>query len=310
MRKAAVVAGLLIMLSGCARTAVPVPVGARPSGLATAASVTPTATATPTPTVPSTPPPKPPTVPTTADTPPDIESLDDVYLLKNDVYAAGQVPAVACKLPNSVLRTKKDVQSYSNAVVDCLQRAWKPVVERANFVFTPTTVYTVAKGTRTACGTFGADDDAYYCSQNNGIYLDWHNYTADGDRLWAQTGLQFVMAHEFGHHVQELVAIMQYYDERWWRTKGTARLELSRRLELQATCFAGAFLSANQQPLALYGERLDDYRRMAYSGDDQSLPSQRDHGSPKSSTYWSKGAFKAKSPSACNTWAAPTKRVT
>lgn len=302
MRKAAVVAGLLVMLSGCSRSAVPAPA----SGWVTPVPVTPTATTL----VPKAPAPKPRVVPTTSDTPPDLGSLEDGYLLKNDVYAAGQVPAVPCKLPNSALRTKKDVQSYSNAVVECLSRAWKPVVERANVIFVPTTVYTVVQGAKTGCGTFGTEDDAYYCPQNNDIYLDWHNYTADGDRVWAQTGLQFVLSHEFGHHVQQLVGIMQASDSDLSEATGAPGLEQSRRLELQATCFAAAFLGANQKTLALYGERLEDLHLFAYSGDENAPASPRDHGSRKSSTYWSKGAFKAKSPSACNTWAAPTKRVT
>ncbi|MFG1910648.1 neutral zinc metallopeptidase [Kribbella sp. NPDC048928] len=308
MRKAAVVAALLVMLSGCGRTAVPV--AAPPSGWVMPVPVTPTATTA----APRTPTPKPPAVPTTSDTPPDLDSLDDVYLLKNDVYAAGQVPAVPCSLPNVTLRTKKDVQGYSNAIVDCLQRAWKPLVERANVVFTPTRLYAVDEDAKTGCGTFGDANDGFYCPSNTDIYLDWHEYVVGGgsDRTWAQVYLQFVVAHEFGHHVQQLVGIMQYYDGHWAATTGAgaARLEQSRRLELQASCFASAFLGANQTALALRGERLQDYHDAAYGGDDDDKAAPRDHGSRKSSTYWSKAAFKAKSPSACNTWAAPTKRVT
>lgn len=305
MRKAAVVAGLLVALSGCARPAEPV--AAPASGLVAPVLVTPTATSA----VPRPPTPKPPVVPTTADTPPDLESLDDVYLVKNAVYAAGQVPAVPCRLPNVTLRTKKDVQGYSDAMLDCLQRAWKPLVERSDVVFTPTRVYAVDEDAKTGCGTFGDTNDGFYCPPNTAIYLDWHQYLVGGgvDRVWAQVYLQFVVAHEFGHHVQQLVGIMQAYDS-WPATTGAAKLEQSRRLELQASCFASAFLGANQTALALRGERLADYHDAAYSGDDDDQAAPRDHGSRRSSTYWAKAAFKSKSPSACNTWAAPTKRVT
>lgn len=243
---------------------------------------------------------------------PAYESVEDVYLLHNKVYSAGQVPAVSCKLPDSPLVTRKDVQLYSVAVLACLERAWKPVVERADVVYEPTKVYVVGDGDRTACGRFGADDaDAFYCDDNTDIYLGWQNHVVDEDygKVWAQTYLQFVMAHEFGHHVQQLVGISGYYDDRWDRTKGAAQLEQTRRHELQATCFAAAFLGANWVTLDLYGERLDAYEDAAYAGDEDDPSAPHDHGSSKSSTYWSDAAFTAKSPEACNTWAAPANRV-
>ncbi|MFF0269022.1 neutral zinc metallopeptidase [Kribbella sp. NPDC004536] len=219
---------------------------------------------------------------------------------------------MACKLPDSPLVTRKDVREYATAVLPCLERAWKPVVERSDVVYEPTKVYVVDDGDRTACGPFDEDGaDAFYCDGNDAIYLGWKDHVADEDydKVWAQTYLEFVMAHEYGHHVQQLVAISQYYDERWDRTKGAAQLEQTRRHELQATCFAAAFLGANQETLNLHGERLSAYHDAAYVGDEEDPSTPRDHGSSKSSTYWSDKAFTAKSPAACNTWAAPSKRV-
>ncbi|HWD83133.1 MAG TPA: neutral zinc metallopeptidase [Kribbella sp.] len=291
--RAAVLAGLvLLILCGCERTLV-----VRP-----AATPMPTTAVSPTQKV----------VPSASSSVPDYESFEDTYLLHNKVYSAGQVPAVSCTLPDSALLTRKDVRQYSTAVLDCLQRAWKPVVERADVVYEPTKVYVVGDGDSTACGPFDEDDaDAFYCDDNSDIYLGWQDQVADEDydKIWSQTYLQFVMAHEFGHHVQQLVGISGYYDDRWDRTKGAAQLEQTRRHELQATCFAAAFLGANQETLHLYGERMDAYHDAAYVGDEDDPSVPRDHGSSKSTTYWSKAAFTAKSPSACNTWAAPSKRV-
>jgi hypothetical protein len=82
---------------------------------------------------------------------------------------------------------------------------------------------------------------------------------------------------------------------------------LTRRHELQASCFGAAFIGANQKTLDLRGSKLAHYRWVASLGDAPGVA--RDHGSDKSNTAWSSAAFKAKSPSACNTWAAPAKRV-
>jgi hypothetical protein len=239
-------------------------------------------------------------------------SPEEVYLLHNAIYAVGKVPAVVCKLPHPALRTQKAVQQFTNAFLDCLQRAWQPLVDGAGVAYIPTKAYAVARNAKTGCGTIGADDDAFYCPQNNDIYLDWRGFVVGGDvdQLWAESYVEFVVAHEFGHHVQQLVGISTYYDARWEAAKGAAQLEQTRRHELQATCFAGAFLGANQKTLDLYGAHLEDYRDAAYVGDEDSKSAPHDHGSRKSATAWSNAAFKAKSPSACNTWVVPANKVT
>ncbi|MGZ0148627.1 neutral zinc metallopeptidase [Kribbella sp. WER1] len=238
-------------------------------------------------------------------------SLEETYLLHNKLYSAGQVPAVGCYLPGGPLKTRSDVQRFANAELVCLQRAWKPVVERADVAFYPTALYIVTVGARTACGSFDDDADAFYCPDNSDVYLDWTVFAeADvDDRPYAVASLLFVMAHEFAHHLQQLTGISAYYDDRLDRTTGAASLEQTRRLELQASCLAAAFLGANQQTLNLYDERYEGYEEEASTGDED-VGLDRDHGSRKNNTAWTEAAFSTKSPSACNTWTAPAKRVT
>ncbi|MBP2355057.1 hypothetical protein JOF29_006167 [Kribbella aluminosa] len=151
-------------------------------------------------------------------------SLEDTYLLHNQLYTAGQVPATPCYLPGGPLKTRSDVQRSANAMLVCLQSAWKPVVEHADASFAPTTLYVVTVGARTACGGFDADSDAFYCTDNSDIYLDWtqHLEESPDDRQYASADLLWVMAHEFGHHLQQLAGISAYYDDRLDRTTGAA----------------------------------------------------------------------------------------
>jgi hypothetical protein len=255
--------------------------------------------------------PKPRVVPSKALATPTYSPRGQKQLVRNKIYSAGEVPAVACELPDIVLRSQKAVQQYSRALLDCLQRAWKPLVVRADAKFSPSIVHTVNQGSKTACGTFGKEDEAYYCPYDEGIYLDWDEFVEDEkyNHLEVQAYLQVTMAHEFGHHVQQLVGISTYYDDRWGELTGTARLEPMRRHELQASCFGSAFLGANRASLRLWGDRFLNYEWAAHSGDEYSPDHQRDHGSLKSNTAWTDAAFTAKSPSACNTWVAPAQRV-
>ncbi|MER7244372.1 neutral zinc metallopeptidase [Kribbella sp. NPDC000426] len=291
---AAVVALAILLSAGCTPSHAPAAVSA---STAASTAATPTATPSPTPVAPSTTP---------------YRSPEDRFLLHNKIYSAGRIPAVPCKVPQIALRTQKQVQQYANAMLVCLDRAWRPMVARAQAEYFAATVYTVKQGARTACGPFRGKYAGFYCATNFGIYLDWQQFVEDGDRdrVYAAADLQFAFAHEFGHHVQELVQISSYFDIRWSAATGPARLEQMRRHELQASCFASAFLGANQQTLDLRGVKLQDYRQAAYSGDDDAPGTPRDHGSRQSSTAWAKAAFQAKSPSACDTWVAPAKRVT
>ncbi|MFI5696335.1 neutral zinc metallopeptidase [Kribbella sp. NPDC051586] len=237
--------------------------------------------------------------------------LEKTYLQRNKIYSAGAVPAVVCRLADVALKSRQAVAQYAKAVLDCLRRAWAPVVKRADAEFFPVVLHAVKRGDESPCGTFGANNDAFYCADGWGIYIDWQDFVENKEYDRAQTAgwIRYTMAHEFGHHVQQLVGISTYFDERSGRARGQVALQETRRHELQASCFASAFFGANQETLGLYGDKLDDYEWNAHSGDDDPPASTHDHGSHQSSTYWADTAFKAKSPSACNTWTAPPTKV-
>jgi predicted metalloprotease len=236
---------------------------------------------------------------------------DNETLLHNQLNTAGQVAAVSCSLPGARLSTKQAILKYANAVESCLERAWKPLFERSGIAFAPSIVHAVAPSTPTACGNVDDVIVAFYCDDGHGIYFDWAKYIAEDSahQPGSAGAIRYTMAHEFGHHLQELVGISSVWADRYGRATGAAQLEEMRRHELQASCFAAAFFGANQKTLDLYGERLADFRWHAYSGDDDPPATARDHGSRKSNTAWAQAAFKAKTAGACITWAASPARV-
>jgi predicted metalloprotease len=297
----------VVLAGGCTRQVAAPEVTPTPSA-APSPSPTPRPSTTPKPSPTASPKPK--VVPSKALATPTYSPRGQKHLVRNKIYSVGEVPAVACVLPDVALRSQKAVQQYLNAFEDCLQRAWKPVVARAGVKFRTSAVHAVHPGSNTACGTFGKKDHAYYCPEDSGIYVNWDELVEweDYGHVAAQLYTEVTMAHEFGHHVQELVGISTYYDDRWSEVTGTAHLEPMRRHELQASCFGSAFLGANQTSLELYGARYEAYRSEAAYGDHPPATA-RDHGSPQSNTEWAAAAFNARSPSVCNTWVAPAERV-
>jgi predicted metalloprotease len=114
-----------------------------------------------------------------------------------------------------------------------------------------------------------------------------------------------VIAHEYGHHVQEDAGILEYGHRLMAGAATAPRNEVSRRIELQAQCFAGAFLSAERDSLRMtplqYQAVLADARAR---GDDGQSADQHDHGSGTHYAGWVARGYTQRVLSSCNTWTA------
>lgn len=113
-----------------------------------------------------------------------------------------------------------------------------------------------------------------------------------------------MMAHEYGHHVQNTTGLMNS----WWSqtlesSSKSGKLALSRKLELQATCFGGMFMRAvaATYPIdtANRGKLFWFYSRV---GDWPGYP--RDHGSPTNNNRWFRQGWERQQSFQCNTWMA------
>lgn len=101
----------------------------------------------------------------------------------------------------------------------------------------------------TACGMGQAAAGPFYCPGDRKVYIDLRFYQLMRDRFkvsgdFAQA---YVIAHEVGHHVQNLLGITEQLDKRRGRVSPEAYNALSVRLELQADCFAGVWANRTEQ---------------------------------------------------------------
>ena len=134
----------------------------------------------------------------------------------------------------------------ANESADCARQAvevsleayWSKVLpEQTGKQFQPTQIVTFTGGADTGCGAASADVGPFYCPTDQTIYLDT---TFFKDVLEGQLGGKggdfvepYVLAHEFGHHIQNLLGTMSRV-----RTQSGPTSD-SVRLELQADCYAG-----------------------------------------------------------------------
>lgn len=170
--------------------------------------------------------------------------------------------------------------------------------------------------TGTACGAGDAAMGPFYCPGDRMVYLDMNFFREMEQRFKAggDFARAYVIAHEIGHHVQNLTGITQKTDELRGRMSQKEYNRVSVRVELQADCFAGVWAHhAERKKSFLDPNDVDEALRAANAiGDDmlqkQSrgvvVPDSFTHGSSAQRIRWFKTGFETGSIKACDTFAA------
>jgi uncharacterized protein len=131
--------------------------------------------------------------------------------------------------------TKEDCRVV--AVVNSLQEFWAAEFQRrgGQYQLAPTQLFSGA--TQTGCGAASSEVGPFYCPRDGTVYIDLSFYRELQTRFGAQGGpfaQAYVLAHEYGHHVQNLTGTMERVgNDRSGPQSGAVRLEL------QADCYAG-----------------------------------------------------------------------
>jgi predicted metalloprotease len=120
---------------------------------------------------------------------------------------------------------------------------------------------------------------------------------------WLRAEMTDTVAHEFGHHVQSMTGILRASSNIQYDRSGDAALQMSRRLEIQATCFGNVFMGANKSSYGISGlfKSQLDYLH-SHQGDE--YMTRRDHGSREVIPRWANAGFTTRSPAGCNTYVA------
>jgi predicted metalloprotease len=236
---------------------------------------------------------------------------DAVRVKQNKLYAVGKVPSVNCAEPSIKPNSQSSILRYYQALLPCLNKAWEPLVKKAGYPFRPPKLTLLTKQSSSTCT--GETTRAYYCGDDESINMDWQDDLKlyKQNALAGRTWMMDTLVHEYGHHVQYLTNILiSSHSREGWAKTPAAKLEESRRLELQATCFGAAFLGANKKSLGFTGAKLDMWEyQTQHSGDEYDPKKVHDHGSRKNQWLWAGAAFKTTTPASCNTYTAPAGKV-
>ncbi|MFC3890081.1 neutral zinc metallopeptidase [Lentzea rhizosphaerae] len=225
------------------------------------------------------------------------------------VNAASLAP-ITCTLPQFAT-TDKQLAAYYAAGVECLDAAWGPLLTTANMPFEKPSLDASPDLKDGPCGAAPEADHAvaYYCGRNRTIYMPTSRLRENGGGDAPATHLA-TLAHEYGHHVQALTGLLRAADLKITDAgeKTPAGLEMSRRIELQANCFAGMFLTSAQGrgsvTTKLARQAQEDFQ---YAVEEK--PENNAHGSAANQAQWAAAGFKSNTTTACNTFAASADEV-
>nr|WP_240778107.1 neutral zinc metallopeptidase [Nonomuraea basaltis] len=236
-------------------------------------------------------------------------------LKNNTMYRAGALPRLSCSGGSTNIFNHSQLKALILKTGKCMDRAWQPILERQGIRFSPPGYAIAAKRGRGACGDYPSAGSMvpYYCPRNNTIYASTSamatgngNARGYGEIINWHGGIISMMAHEYGHHVQNITGLMNS----WWRStldssSQSGKLALSRRLELQATCFGGMWMRsvAASYPIST-GDRSRLFWFYGQVGDYPGYP--RDHGTPANNNRWFRQGWEKSKAFQCNTWLAPS----
>ena len=201
---------------------------------------------------------------------------------------------------------RETCQAFSNA-----ENTWERIfAEQGQSFRAPGLRFFDGSGT-SGCGAAQAAMGPFYCPTDNDIYLDTSFFSELQNRFRAPGDFAryYVVAHEFGHHIQSLTGASQRVQQIQRAGSETEGNAASVRLELQADCYAGVWAARNRDRLE-QGDVEEGMRAAQAIGDDtlqreaqgRVVPDSFTHGTSAQRQHWLEVGMRTGDPAACDTF--------
>jgi predicted metalloprotease len=221
----------------------------------------------------------------------------------NEAATGSSAETCSTELEQILCGATNDVQDYFIGAL--------PAAYGQNFQETRTVFF--SGFTDTGCGQASAETGPFYCPADNFVYFDL-DFLVQLQEQFAATGdlaAQYIVAHEFGHHVQNVLGANEAMRTAQEGDPGRAN-EYSIALELQADCYAGAWArsAADRGLLDSQAEITEALDAAAAVGDDRIQqqtqgrvdPESWTHGSSEQRVAWFRRGFDTGDPAQCTTF--------
>ena len=203
---------------------------------------------------------------------------------------------------------------FVSTVLASTEDVWTDIFSKAGARYQAPRLVLFTGVTRTACGTGQSAMGPFYCPGDHKVYLDMDFFNTMSRQLGApgEFAQAYVVAHEVGHHVQNLLGISDKVDRMRGRVSEREQNAMSVRLELQADCFAGIWANKSQQAKSWLeqGDIESAVNAAQQIGDDKLQrestgvvrPDSFTHGSSAQRVRWFTQGYKTGSVQSCDTF--------
>jgi predicted metalloprotease len=226
---------------------------------------------------------------------------------------SGYGPAAVQTEPQGPRADDEDAR-FSRAVLAYTEDTWSAYFRDLGATYQPPTLVLYDQGHQTGCGFGQAAMGPFYCPADRRVYLDLEFFHELSGRFGApgRFAEAYVIAHEVGHHVQNLLGVSERTDAVRQRADRVEGNRISVRVELQADCFAGVWAArTNQREHFLDPGDIDQGLAAASAVGDDTLqketqgrvvPDAFTHGTSAQRTKWFRRGYDSPKLESCDTF--------
>jgi predicted metalloprotease len=229
----------------------------------------------------------------------------------------GLVPGEASLSPRGPNTIDDAGEEFVAVVLADTEAVWQAEFARLGGTYEPPQLVLFSGAVRSACGTASSAVGPFYCPGDRQVYLDLDFFRTMESELGArgEFARAYVIAHEVGHHVQNLTGVMDDTAAARARTDEAGANAISVRVELQADCLAGVWARAAQERFGILepGDIESAMDAAARIGDDALqrrgrgyvVPDSFTHGTSAQRQHWFSAGFESGRLESCDTFAVP-----
>ncbi|MEB2843121.1 KPN_02809 family neutral zinc metallopeptidase [Endobacterium cereale] len=206
-----------------------------------------------------------------------------------------------------------EMSQFVRTVLADTEDTWTTIFQQAGDRYQPPTLVMFSGGTNSACGTASSATGPFYCPTDRKVYLDTDFFRELDQRFGASGDFAeaYVVAHEVGHHVQNLLGVLPKFNQARQRMSEVEANRMSVRVELQADCFAGVWGKYTEQQGILERGDLEEALNAAQQIGDDTLqkrsqgyvvPDSFNHGTSAQRMKWFRRGFDSGNIKSCDTY--------
>jgi len=233
-----------------------------------------------------------------------------------DLISTSEVPQDQ-SIGTTGVRDDDPQAKFISVVLADTEDTWRQVFRQRGQAYVPPVLVLFNGATQSACGVGRSEVGPFYCPADRKVYLDLSFFRELDERFGAPGDFAqaYVVAHEVGHHVQNMLGIAESVTAARERSNDLQSNALSVRLELQADCFAGVWGHfAAGRGLLEPGDADEGLNAAAAIGDDrlqrmargQVIPETFTHGSSADRVRWLRSGLDNGTIESCDTFSSGT----